>query len=66
MNTQKPSLDEIMRKMPEDWRKRWCEPGKLGCACLGCANGSGGLIRNGYTKQDWETWRAAHSAEDDR
>lgn len=41
-------------KMEERWRVRWCEPGHLGCACLGCANGAGGLVCAGVTKEEWQ------------
>lgn len=56
MNNIKPSIDVLMAKMPESWRFRWCEGIKTGCACLGCANVSGGLVRQGFTKKEWEEW----------
>jgi len=52
--TRDQAIDSLMRDMPSSWRDRWCEPGELGCACLGCANGSGGLLKAGYTKDEWE------------
>ena len=49
-------VDYLMAEMQESWRNNWCDPGVMGCACLGCANNSGGLIEKGYTREDWEAW----------
>jgi hypothetical protein len=49
------SIDRIMENMPQAWRKRWCTT-EL-CACLGCANGAGGLPSIGITREQWEEWR---------
>lgn len=49
-------LDTLMREMPLTWRKRWCQPGKFGCGCLGCANISGGLERHGFKKEEHAKW----------
>lgn len=48
-----PSIDEMMQKMPEYWRYRWCEATGA-CGCMGAANCSGGLY--GVTKSDWQSW----------
>lgn len=47
-------LDKLMNDMPEDWRSRWC--GSEVCACMGCANVSGGIALKGYSKADWQLW----------
>lgn len=51
-------LDRLMRSMNVGWALYWCEAEV--CACLGCANGSGKLNANGYTKQDWKDWWSKH------
>lgn len=51
-------LDELMNKMPLLWRYYWCE--SVACACLGCANSSGGLTENGFNRKDWEQWVKEH------
>ena len=36
---------------------RWCNPEVVpgfGCGCMGCANISGGLAREGVTKEQWQ------------
>jgi hypothetical protein len=48
------TIDVIMNSMPPDWRKKWCSSNA--CACMGCANVSGGLTSKGYKKEDWEEW----------
>lgn len=53
-------LHEAMMAMPPRWRARWCEPGPLGCGCMGCANASGQLEQLGFTKDEWCAWVAAH------
>lgn len=45
-------LDTIINDMNDEWRRRWCDSGA--CACVGCANNSGGLRQRGYTKEDWK------------
>lgn len=54
-------IDSILRHLPLEFSLRWCEPGPLGCACLGCANGpewgAGRLSAKGFTKSDWEDWK---------
>ena len=52
--SERPSLDELMRSMPPQWRYRWCES-RL-CGCLGCANRTGRLIFYGYTREDNNEW----------
>lgn len=52
-------MDEIMAKMPINWRYYWCESEK-GCACAGCANRAGQLTKLGYSKKDWEEWIKAN------
>jgi hypothetical protein len=54
-------LDFYMRRLPVDVALRWCEPGNGGCACRGCANNSGGLAREGFTKVDWLQWWIANT-----
>lgn len=55
------ALDRILGALPLAFAMRWCEPGEMGCACLGCANGpeagAGGLMAKGFTKADWEYWK---------
>jgi hypothetical protein len=48
-------VDREMQMIPASWRNRWCD--SQTCACMGCANISGGLCAKGYTKEDWEQWR---------
>jgi len=50
------TIDSLMGRMPPPWRYRWCESNA--CACLGCANRSGGLTRDGFSKADWSKWTA--------
>lgn len=50
------TIDELMNDLSEDWRYRYCEAGR--CACMGCVNNE--LARNGFSKEDWETWVAAN------
>lgn len=57
--------DEIKRRllqMPMKVARRWCHPGELGCACLGCANRSGGLAKLGVTEEQWRSAFAAITA----
>lgn len=53
MNERESKLRHLMAAMPQDVRENWCNPGEHGCGCLGCANGSGGLARLGYTEPEW-------------
>lgn len=55
MSDVKPTIHEVMDAMPEQWRGRWCGGGF--CACMGAANCSGGLLRNGFTIEDWKAWK---------
>lgn len=48
-------IDRLMRRLPVEFAFRWCEGGM--CACLGCANVTGDLTRNGYTKAEWQAWK---------
>lgn len=55
------AMDRILTALPLGFATRWCEPGPMGCACLGCANGpeagAGNLSQLGFTKLDWEYWK---------
>lgn len=55
------TIEEAMNHMPKYWRTRWCTAAEDtspdgGCGCVGCANVSGGLVRQGFTKEDWKKW----------
>ena len=50
----RPSLDHLMKGMPSHWAERWCDAGA--CACMGCANRSGGIAAHGYTRSDHARW----------
>lgn len=50
-------IDRLLAQWPTEFSYRWCEPGPLGCACLGCVNLNGPLKGTGITKQDWEAWK---------
>lgn len=43
------NIDELMNKMPPEWKNRWCE--SPCCGCMGCANRSGG-----YSRQEWKDY----------
>lgn len=58
------TLDELMTAMPQDWRERWCGSGA--CACMGCANRSGGVDKYGYTQEDVSEWVKLHPREEYR
>lgn len=45
-------LQQKLSEMPVPWRVFWCEAQM--CACMGCANRSGGLTAAGFTKEEWE------------
>lgn len=47
------TIDELMEKIPLDWRYRWCEAES--CYCMGCVNKSGRLP---YDKNDWQEWKS--------
>lgn len=47
-------LNNLMASMNPEWRKRWCS--SQACACMGCANVSGGLAQNGFTQEDHSNW----------
>lgn len=55
------AIDRALSALPLKYALRWCEPGPMGCACLGCANGpemgAGNLDALGFTKSDWEYWK---------
>ena len=53
MNERESTLRTLLAKMPVEWRDHWCDPGEFGCACMGCANNSGGLEKLGYTAAEW-------------
>lgn len=48
----KPTIHQLINNMPKSWRSHWCEA-TIACACLGCANNSGGLTKAGFSKSDW-------------
>lgn len=50
----KTELNEVMLSMPISWRGRWCS--NEVCGCRGGANCSGGLMRKGVTKEEWQEW----------
>ena len=54
-------IDAAMNSMPPEWKSRWCNSHM--CACLGCANKSGGLTAKGYTYQDWMNWVSRNKKE---
>jgi hypothetical protein len=54
-------IEEEMEKMPARWRNRWCN--SQTCACMGCANISGGLREKGFAKEDWLQWKNQQSLE---
>lgn len=54
MSTDQLTFDEAILAMPEQWRYRWCASGP--CACMGGANCSGGLSRQGFTFEQWQEW----------
>lgn len=50
-------LAQLMQALPPTWRGRWCGATEDNpCACLGCADGAGGLVREGFTEQDWRQY----------
>jgi hypothetical protein len=52
----KKQLDKLMKEMPLEWRYYWCDPKSI-CACMGCANRSGGIHwKHKYTREEWEEW----------
>ena len=55
-------IEAALSKVPLAFALRWCEPGPLGCACMGCANGpeagAGNLAALDVTKREWQEWKA--------
>lgn len=51
-------LNALLMAKREDARYRWCESNL--CACMGCANGPGGITAAGFTREDWQAWVDAH------
>ena len=47
-------ITSYMRHLPLEQALRWCESDA--CACMGCANNSGGLSKRGVTKAEWREW----------
>lgn len=45
------ALDGLLRMMSPDIRRMWCD--SPACACMGCANGTGGLKKFGVTRERW-------------
>lgn len=54
----KYELDFYMQRMIVKTARHWC--GSELCACLGCANRSGGLAEKGFTREEWVQWWAEH------
>lgn len=54
MGQNRLTIDELMSNISVPDRYYWCES-KV-CGCMGCANGSGQLKANGYTKDEWQEW----------
>ena len=56
----------LMEKMPKAWRYHFCggnpsqRTGVGGCACLGCANNSGGLGNSQAAYDLWLAWTTEH------
>jgi hypothetical protein len=50
------AIDRMLSKLPTEFAFRWCTAAG-GCACLGCASMFGGLVKAGYTQEDWEAWK---------
>lgn len=46
-------IQSLLLRMPLEVRTRWCNPDEFGCGCMGCANVSGGLSREGVTEAEW-------------
>lgn len=52
-------VHQIMMRIPESWRYRWCGGGW--CGCMGCTNVSGALMTNTLiTKDQWDVWVASN------
>ena len=45
------AMDRKMSKVPESHRYRFCEPGLMGCGCMGCVN-----IHGISDKPRWIEW----------
>lgn len=54
-------MNALMFALLPSWRRRWCDSGL--CGCRGCANGSGHLVAEGVTKEEWRAWLIQHDAE---
>lgn len=54
-------IHNYMSHMPLKHAMYWCES-EL-CACLGCANRSGGLHKAGITKEEWREYMAEQLAQ---
>lgn len=54
-----PTLDELMRDMPYDWRIKWCKCSGL-CDCMGSANRHGNVTTYGYTEEDVIAYNLQH------
>lgn len=48
-------LSQLMLAMEPAWRSRWCD-GNGACSCMGAANCTGGLVKAGVSKTEWEQW----------
>jgi len=55
----KEQLNELMMAMPSEDRTRWCSS-KI-CGCLGAANCTGGLLKEGFTFEEWNDWIFEHT-----
>jgi hypothetical protein len=51
----RPSIDTLLKDIPEESKIRWCSSQM--CACAGAANCSGKLSSHAYTKKDWIIWK---------
>lgn len=49
-------VDFLMNGVHDD-HKRFCNPGPLGCACMGCVNNNFPFI----DKDEWEDWKRRHN-----
>jgi hypothetical protein len=55
-------VDAAMLTVNPKHRYRWCDWGP--CACMGCANASGGMAAKGFNKTDWQRWVERHPGTD--
>lgn len=49
-------VDYVLSFVPQWHLRKWCAGGM--CACMGCANGSGGLAALGITEDEWKAYRS--------